>query len=64
VSATGGAIGVLSTLQLAPLAGTNGVGDLGRELAYLRSHTGFTEMTLVPGTQPFKGDLLGAILGS
>lgn len=63
LNATGGAIGVLSTLQLAPLAGTNGVGDLGQELAYLRSHTGFAGMTLVPGTQPFKGDLVGAILG-
>jgi len=64
MNASGGAIGVLSTLQLAPLAGTNGVGDLGKELAYLRSHTGFTGMTLVAGTQPFKGDLVGAILGS
>jgi hypothetical protein len=60
----GGAIGVLSTLQIAPLAGTNGVGDIGKELTYLRSHTSFTDMELVPGTQPFKADLVGAILGS
>jgi hypothetical protein len=61
---TGGAIGVLSTLQIVPLAGTNGVGDLGKELAYLRSHTGFIGMQLVPGTEPFKPNLIGAILGA
>jgi hypothetical protein len=60
---TGQAIGILSTLQLAPLAGTNGVGDLGRELAYARSH-GFPGLELVPGTQAFNGNLVGAILGA
>jgi hypothetical protein len=59
----GEAIGILSTLQIAPLAGTNGVGDLGRELAYARSH-GFPELQLVRGTQPFNPDLLGAVLGA
>jgi hypothetical protein len=59
----GQAFGVLSTLQLAPLAGTNGVGDLQRELAYARSH-GFPNLQLVNGTQPFKPDLVGAILGA
>lgn len=59
----GEAIGVLSTLQLAPLAGTNGVGDLGRELAYAHSH-GFPGLQLVPGTEPFKPELVGAILGA
>jgi len=61
---SGAAFGVLSTLQLAPLAGSNGVGDLSKELAYLRSHSSFTGMQLVPGTQAFKGNLVGAILGS
>jgi len=59
----GQAFGVLSTLQLAPLPGTNGVGDLQRELAYARSH-GFPGLQLVPGIQPFKPDLVGAILGA
>ena len=59
----GQAIGVLSTLQLAPLAGTNGVGDIGKELAYARAH-GFPNLQLVPGTQAFKPDLVGAILGA
>ncbi len=61
---TGGAIGVLSTLQIAPLAGTNGVGDLGKELAYLHSPPDFTGMQLVPGTEPFKPNLVSAILGA
>jgi hypothetical protein len=61
---SGQAIGVLSTLQLAPLAGSNGVGDLGKELAYARAHSSFTGLAFVPGTVAFKGELLGAILGS
>jgi hypothetical protein len=61
---SGEAIGVLSTLQILPLAGTNGVGDLERELAYLRSEGGFPGIELVPGTEPFNADLLGAVLGS
>lgn len=60
---SGQAIGILSTLQIAPLAGTNGVGDLSRELAYARAH-GFPELQLVPGTEPFNPDLVGAILGA
>ncbi len=61
---SGGAIGVLSTLQIAPLTGTNGVGDLQRELAYLRASSGFAAMQLAPGTEPFKPNLVEAILGS
>jgi hypothetical protein len=61
---TGQAIGILSTLQLAPLPGTNGVGDLGKELAYLHANSAFTGMQLVPGTQAFKPSLVEAILGS
>lgn len=63
INEAGQAFGVLSTLQLAPLPGTNGVGDLQRELAYARSH-GFPGLQLVNGTEPFKPDLVGAILGA
>ncbi len=63
MNAAGEAIGVVSTLMLAPLPATNGVGDLGRELDYMRAHTDFDGVALVPGTAPFKGNLLGAILG-
>jgi hypothetical protein len=60
---SGAAIGVLSTLQIAPLAGSNGVGDLAKELAYARGH-GFPNLRLVPGTEKFKANLLEAILGA
>jgi hypothetical protein len=61
LNASGGAIGVLSTVQLAPLAGSNGVGTLSNELAYARSH-GFSGLQLVPGTEPFTPDAVGAVL--
>ena len=48
---SGEAFGVLSTLQIAPLTGTNGVGGLGKELAYMRA-TSFSAMQLVAGTDP------------
>lgn len=60
----GQAIGVLSTLQLAPLTGSNGVGDIAKELAYMRANSSFTGVQLVPGTEPFEPGLGEAILGS
>jgi hypothetical protein len=53
----GRAFGVLATLQLAPLAGSNGVGDVSRELAYMRSHGG-PQAELALGTEAFRGPLL------
>jgi hypothetical protein len=53
----GRAFGVLSTVQLAPLAGANGVGDVSREIAYMESHGG-PDVTLANGTEPFAGPLL------
>lgn len=53
LDADGQALGVLSTLALAPLAGSNGVGDLGRELAYAQANGGIAGLALVPGTEPF-----------
>jgi len=64
MNGSGAAIGTLSTLQIAPLAGTNGVGDLGKELAYAQANGGFGGLHLVPGTEAFKPNLVGAILGS
>jgi hypothetical protein len=61
---SGEAFGVLSTLQIAPLAGSNGVGDLGKELSYLRTHTSLRRLHLVPGTEPFKANLVEAIGGA
>ena len=64
MDASGNAIGILSTLQLAPTPASNGVGDLRHELDYLHAHSSFTGVQLVNGTQPFKPNLVGAILGS
>ena len=49
----GNALGTLSTVQLAPLAGSNGVGDLAHELAYAQEYGGFSGLTLALGTEPF-----------
>ncbi len=56
LDATGKAFGTLSTVAIAPLAASNGVGDLAQELAYARSH-GFPTLALVNGTEPFTGAL-------
>jgi len=48
----GNAIGVLSTLALAPLAGSNNVSDLGKALAYANFVEGLG-VELVPGTEAF-----------
>ncbi len=56
LDATGKAFGTLSTVAIAPLAGSNGVGDLSRELAYAQSH-GLPGVSLVNGTEPFTGGL-------
>jgi hypothetical protein len=50
---SGNALGVLSTLALAPLPASNGVGDLAKELAYAQAHSGLSGLELVPGTEPF-----------
>jgi hypothetical protein len=57
LDASGKALGVLSTVQLAPVAGSNGVGDVAKELAYLNSTGGFS-VTLANGTEAFAGPLL------
>jgi hypothetical protein len=53
VSAGGKAIGVLSTLGLAPLPASNNIGDLGKELAFAQANSGIAGLTLVNGTEPF-----------
>lgn len=59
VDSSGRALGILSTLSLLPLPGSNGVGDLGRELAYLNAHGGIGghHVSLVNGDTPFHAPL-------
>ena len=61
INGSGQAIGTLSTLQLAPLVGGNGVSDVAKEIAYMQAN-GLAGVSLVNGTEPFQGNLLGAIL--
>ncbi len=63
MNGSGAAIGTLSTLQIVPLPATNGVGDLTRELAYMRASSPFSGVGLVAGTEPLIPNLVGAILG-
>ena len=53
----GRAAGVLSTLALAPLAGSNNASDVGRALTYAQSH-GMPGLTLALGTEAFNGSQL------
>ena len=56
---------MLSTLQIAPVAGSNGVGDLRNALDYMRAAQLVRRAsTWSPGTEPFNPDLVGAILGA
>jgi hypothetical protein len=64
LSSTGQAFGTLSTLQVLPTPGSNGVGDLSNELAYARANSSFSSLQLTPGTQPFNPNIVSAILGS
>ena len=58
----GQAVGILSTLALAPLPASNGVSDLARALAYARAHGG-PAVTLERGTERFDPAGLLRILG-
>ena len=65
LNSQGSAVGVISTLGLAPLAGSNNAGSVQRELAYMRAH-GMPGVVLANGTEPFDGDpslVLLALLG-
>ncbi|MGB9376008.1 MAG: serine protease [Mycobacteriales bacterium] len=52
----GRALGVLSTLQIAPLVAANGVGDFNHEYAYMRAHYNGA-ISLALGTVSFRGPL-------
>jgi hypothetical protein len=62
LNASGGAIGVLSTIEILPVAGSNGVGDLGKELAYMRANSSFSRVGLARGTERFDPGLVSAVL--
>jgi hypothetical protein len=49
LTADGKALGVLSTLTLAPLTGSNNVSDLSHMLTYMHQHSSFSGVSLVTG---------------
>jgi hypothetical protein len=57
LDAEGNALGTLSTLAIAPLPASNGVGDLGKELGYAQANSGIAGLNLVPGTEAFSPTL-------
>jgi hypothetical protein len=63
VNSSGAALGVLSTVQIAPIAGSNGVGDVNLEINYMHAHSSFSGVQLALGTQPFNANAGAAGLG-
>ncbi len=59
LDAEGAAFGTLSTVALAPLPLSNGVGDLASELRFARRHSGIKGLRLATGTEPFSASPLG-----
>jgi hypothetical protein len=49
LDAEGRAVGTLSTVAIAPLAGSNGLGSLARELQFAQRHSGIEGLRLVRG---------------
>jgi hypothetical protein len=49
------AFGTLSIVAVTPYPAENGVGDLARELAFAKEHSGIRGLRLVKGTEPFVG---------
>jgi hypothetical protein len=63
LNSTGAALGVLSTVQIAPLAGSNGVGDVSREISYMNAHSSLGAQ-LALGTQPFNPNIAANLIAS
>jgi hypothetical protein len=63
MNASGQAIGVLSTIEILPRAGSNNFGDISKEIAYMHANSSIGA-NLVPGTEPFSADWVQAILAA
>jgi hypothetical protein len=55
----GDAVGILSTLNLAPLPVSNGVSDIAKALDYANANGGLGDVELVLGTEPFSATPAG-----
>ena len=57
LDANGDALGILSTLDVGvPGGATNGIGNVGLELAYMHAHSSFSGVELVDGTSAFNAN--------
>jgi hypothetical protein len=63
LDANGQAFGVLSTLALAPIPGSNGVSDLAKMLEYIHSHSNIKGLKLANGTEDFVPSAVPALSG-
>lgn len=63
VSQDGEALGILVTLALAPLAGSNGVTSLDEALKYANAKGGLGTIAIQDGTEPFTGNLTSVLGG-
>jgi hypothetical protein len=54
----GRALGVLSTVAIAPIAGSNGVGDVGKEVTYMQAHSSYGGVNIALGDLAFNGNQL------
>ncbi|MFC4946763.1 serine protease [Pseudonocardia sp. GCM10023141] len=59
---SGDAVGLLSTLNLAPLPVSNGVADLAKALVYANANGGLGDIELALGTEPFTATPVGVPL--
>jgi hypothetical protein len=51
----GAALGALASIEISPVPASNGIGDLARELDYVRLHSRLRRVQLAAGTEPFTG---------
>ena len=49
---------MLSTVAIAPITGSNGVGDVAKELSYMKANSSFSGVELALGTEPFQAGSL------
>ena len=63
IDSKGQAFGVLSTLSLAPVPGSNGVSDLAKMIAYIGSHSDIKGLRLANGTEEFVPSAVPALSG-
>lgn len=63
IDGKGQAFGVLSTLSIAPIPGSNGVADLAKALKYAQAHSGIKGLHLAQGDVPFAPGTVPALQG-